>query len=134
MFTEYKSTRAKKAPEELASAKDWQPQGRRLYIPLDAKKYGMSVKHWTSEDGKKHHSIIWKQKPYAKLLLNNSKNAKDFAMLDVNTSAGIAIQADQENTKKFYISIPDGAMEAMPKAPCMLNYKQQGAKITLSAK
>lgn len=134
MFTEYKSTRAKKAPEELASAKDWQVNGRRLYIPLDAKKYGLSVRKWTDEDGKKRHKINWTQKPYAKLLLNNSKKAKDFAMLEINTSAGIAVQVDPANYKRVYISIPEGALGVFPKANAMLEYKQQGAKITLSAK
>lgn len=133
MFTEYKSTRAKKAPEDLASAKDWQPQGRRLYIPLDAKKYGMSVKKW-EEDGKKHHKITWKSKPYCKLLLNNSKNAKEFAMLEVNTSTGLAVQVDPANYKRCYISIPAGAMGVFPKANAMLEYKQDGAKITVCKK
>lgn len=133
MFTEYKSTRAKKAPEDLASAKDWQVNARRLYIPLDTKRYGLQVQKW-EEDGKKRHKITWKQKPYAKLLLNNSKGAKDFAMLEVNTSAGLAIQVDPANYKRVYVSIPAGAMGAFPKANAMLDYKQDGAKITLSAK
>lgn len=133
MFTEYKSTRAKKAPEDLASAKDWQVNARRLYLPLDAKKYGLSVQKW-EEDGKKRHKITWKQKPYAKLMLNQDKKAKAFAMLEVNTSAGIAIQVDPANYKRVYISIPAGAMGVFPKVNAMLDYKQEGAKITLSAK
>lgn len=134
MFVEYKSTRAKKAPEELASAKDWQVNARRLYIPLDTKAYGLQVKKWQEEDGRKRHAISWAKKPYAKLLLNNKPNAKDFAMLELNTSAGLAIQVDPADYKRCYISIPAGALEAFPKTNAMLKYKQDGAKITLSAK
>lgn len=133
MFTEYKSTRAKKAPEDLASAKDWQVNARRLYIPLDTKKYGLQVQKW-EEDGKKRHAITWKQKPFCKLLFNNKPNAKDFAMLEVNTSAGLAIQVDPANYKRVYISIPAGALEKMPKANAMLEYKRDGAKITVCKK
>ena len=134
MFTEYKSTRTRKAPEDLASAKDWQPQGRRLYIPLDPKKYGRYFSEWTDEDGRKHRQVIWKQKPYCKLLLNQDAKSKDFAQLQVNTDAGLAVQVDPSDHKRHYISIPKGALASLPDAPCMLNYKQQGAKITLSAK
>lgn len=133
MFTEYKSTRAKKAPEDLASAKDWQVNARRLYLPLDTKKYGLQVKKW-EEDGRKRHSITWKQKPFCKLLFNNKQNAKDFAMLEVNTSAGLAIQVDPANYKRVYISIPAGALDKMPKANAMLEYKRDGAKITVCKK
>ena len=133
MFTEYKSTRAKKAPEDLASAKDWQVNARRLYIPLDCKAYGLSVRKW-EEDGKKRHAITWAKKPYCKLLLNSKSGAKDFAQLQVNTDAGLAVQVDPANYKRVYISIPAGALEAFPKANAMLNFKQDGAKITLSAK
>lgn len=133
MFTEYKSTRAKKAPEDLASAKDWQVNARRLYIPLDCKKYGLAVKKW-EEAGKKRHAITWKQKPYCKLLLNNKSGAKDFAMLEVNTNAGLAVQVDPANYKRVYVSIPAGALEAFPKANAMLEYKQDGAKITVCKK
>lgn len=134
MFTEFKTTRTRKAPEDLASTKDWQPQGRRLYIKLDPSKYGRKFKTWTGEDGRKHSKVEWTQKPYCKLLLNQDPKAKDFAQLQVNTDAGIAVQVDPSDHKRHYISVPAGALASLPDAPCMLNYKQQGAKITLSAK
>ena len=132
-FTEYKTLRAKKAPEELASAKDWQVNARRLYIPLDTKKYGLQVQKW-EEEGKKRHKITWKQKPFCKLLFNNKQNAKDFAMLEVNTSAGLAIQVDPSDFKRVYVNIPAGSLDKMPKANTMLDFKQDGAKITVSKK
>ena len=119
MFTEYKPTRAKKAPEELEAGKTWQVNARRLYIPLDAKKYGLKVQKWT-EEGKKRHKITWTKKPFAKLMLNQDKKAKAIVRLDVNTSAGLAIQVDPADMGKFYVSIPEGAKSAMPKKSCML--------------
>lgn len=132
-FIEYKTTRARKPLEELESAKDWQAASRRLYLPLDAKKYGLQVKKWT-EDGKPRHSIVWKSKPYARLLLNNKKSAKDFAMLEVNTERGLAIQVDPANYKRCYVSIPKGALEQFPANSCMLEFKREGAKYTLAKK
>lgn len=134
MFVEYKTSRAKKAPEELEAGKTWQLNAKRLLVPLDAKKYGLSIKHWTDDAGKKHHSVDWREKPYCKLSLNSDKKAKAIAMLEVNTSKGLAIQANPANLKEFYISIPKGALEAFPKESCMLDMKQQGAKITVCVK
>lgn len=134
MFTEYKTTRTRKDPKDLASNKDWQPQGRRLYIKLDATKYGRKFRTWTGQDGRKHSKVEWTAKPYCKLLLNQDAGAKDFAQLQVNTDAGIAVQVDPSDHKRHYISVPAGALSKMPEVPCMLNYKQQGAKITLSVK
>lgn len=133
MFTEYKTTRTRKDPEDLASNKTWQVNARRLYIPLDVKKHGLSVKKWTDQDGKKHHSITWKEKPYCKLLLNSEKKGKTFAMLEVGKT-GLAVQVDPSDLKKCYVSIPKGAMEVFPEVNCMLDMKQQGAKITVSRK
>ncbi len=133
MFTEYKTTRAKKSPEDLASAKDWQPKARRLYIPLNLKDYGMNVVEG-EKNGKKTHSITWKSKPYCKLLLNNKQNAQDFAMLEINTDAGLAVQIDPANHKRCYISIPKGALKSFPKDNSMLKYKINGEKITISRK
>lgn len=118
-FIEYKTARVKKPQEELESGKTWQVKARRLYIPLQVKKYGLEVNNW-EEEGKKKHSITWKYKPYAKLLINDDKKAKAFVRLEVNTSAGLAIQVDPANHKRFYISIPEGAKKAFPKESCML--------------
>lgn len=135
MFTEYKSTRAKKAPEELEAGKSWQVNARRLIIPLDCKAYGLSVRKW-EEDGRKHHAITWKSKPYCKLLLNNKAGAKEFAQVRVNTEGkGLAVQVNPANLKECYISIPKGALEVFPQASCMLEYKRgKGMVYTLSAK
>lgn len=134
MFTEYTSTRARKAPEELEAGKSWQVNARRLIIPLDCKAYGLSVRKW-EEDGRKHHAISWKAKPYARLLLNNKAGAKEFAQVRVNTEGrGLAIQVDPADMNKFYVSIPKGALGAFPEASCMLNYKRNGATYTLSVK
>ena len=133
MFVEYKSTRAKKAPEELEASKTWQVNARRLIVPIDAKKYGLKVKQW-QEEGKKRHAITWAKKPYCKLLLNNDKKAKAIAMLEVNTGAGLAVQVNPAKLDECYISIPKGALEAFPKASCMLDLKQEGAKITVCKK
>lgn len=134
MFTEYTSTRARKAPEELEAGKSWQVNARRLIVPLDLKAYGLSVKKW-EEEGKKRHSITWKSKPYCKLLLNNKKGAKDFAQVQVNKEGkGLAVQVNPANFKECYISIPKGALESFPKSSCMLEYKRQGATYTLCAK
>lgn len=130
-FIEYKTKRAKKAPEDLASAKDWQVNARRLYLPLDLKKYGLDVSKW-EEDGKKHHAISWKHKPYCKLLLNSNKQAKEFCMLKVNTKAGLAVQVDPSNYSRCYVSIPKGALQVFPKANAMLEFKHKDDKITVS--
>lgn len=132
-FTEYKTLRAKKSPEELVSSKDFQRNARRLYLPIDTKQYGLSIQKW-EEEGKKKHKITWKNKPYAKLLLNNNKNAKDFVMIEMNTERGLAIQIDPSNFKKCYVSIPKGAMDHFPKQDANLEFKTQGAKITVSKK
>lgn len=132
-FTEYKTSRTRKNPEDLVSSKDFQINARRLYLPIDTKKYGLSIQKW-EEEGKKKHKITWKTKPYGRLLLNNNKKAKDFVMIDINTQKGIAIQVDPSNFKKCYISIPKGAMEVFPKEDAMLDFTQNGAKITVSKK
>lgn len=132
-FVEYQTSRTRKDPEALVSSKDFQINARRLYLPIDTKKYGLSIQKW-EEEGKKHHKIIWKTKPYAKLLLNNNKNAKDFVMLDINTQKGLSIQIDPSNFKKCYISIPKGALDHFPKEDANLEFKTQGAKITVSKK
>lgn len=130
-FVEYTTTRQKKSPEELESGKTWQVRARRLILPLDVQKYGLKVKKW-SEDGKSRHSITWKQKPYCKLLLNQDKKAKAIAMLEVNTSKGLAVQVNPAKLDECYISIPKGAMGVFPEESCMLDMKRQGAKITVS--
>lgn len=132
-FIEYKTTRAKKPLEELVASKEWQAKARRLYLPIDTKQYGLSIKKW-EEDGKKRHAITWKQKPYCKLLLNDKGNQKDFAMVEVNTQKGLAIQVDPSDFKKCYISIPKGALQAFPKGDARLEYKKQGSKITVTKK
>lgn len=132
-FVEYKTSRTKKAPEDLVSSKDFQINARRLYLPIDTKKYGLSIQKW-EEEGKKHHKITWKTKPFCRLLLNKDKKSKDFVMLDINTQKGIAIQVDPSDFKKCYISIPKGAMEIFPKQDAMLDFKEDGAKITVSKK
>lgn len=132
-FTEYQTSRTRKNPEDLVSSKDFQRNARRLYLPIDTKKYGLSIQKW-EEDGKKHHKITWKTKPFCKLLLNDNKKAKDFVMLDINTQKGIAIQIDPSNFKKCYVSIPKGALEFFPEEDANLEFKTQGAKITVSRK
>lgn len=139
MFIEYTSTRARKASEELEAGKSWQVNARRLIIPLDCKKYGLQVKEFEGVNSKgkkcKKHTITWKSKPYCKLLLNNKAGAKEFAQVQVNKEGrGLAVQVNPANLKECYISIPKGALEAFPKASCMLNYERQGATYTLSAK
>lgn len=131
-FIEYKTTRAKKPLEELEAGKTWQVNARRLYIPLEGKDYGLKVKEWEEQvvkNGKpatkKCHSITWKQKPYAKLLLNEDHKAQAILQLQVNTSAGLAIQVDPANLGKFYVSIPKGALARLPKASTMLDVDVQ---------
>lgn len=127
-FVEYQATRARKAPEALASAKDWQPAGRRLYLPLDVKAYGLGVRTWEGVNSKgkkcKKHAITWKAKPFARLLLNKQAGAKEFARVEVNTDAGLAVQVDPANFKRVYVSIPAGALDAFPADACMLEFKQ----------
>lgn len=114
-FVEYKTTRAKKPVEELEAGKIWQVNARRLYIPLDGKVYGLAIKDWTDGEGRKHHAVEWKHKPYAKLLLNSDRRAQAILQLQVNTSAGLAVQVDPANFGKFYVSVPKGALARLPK-------------------
>lgn len=130
-FVEFKTTRAKKPAEELEAGKTWQVNARRLYIPLDGKEYGLAVKEW-EEGGKKHHAITWKQKPYAKLLLNSDAKAKAILQLQVNTTGGLAIQVDPADFGKFYVSVPKGALANLPKVSAMLGVKVAGKAFTYS--
>ena len=135
MFAEYTTTRARKDPKDLASAKDWQPQARRLYITIKPADYGRARKEWTDQDGRKHKRWEWKQKPYCKLMLNQDPKAEKFAQLVLNTEGkGLAVQVDPADPKRHYVSVPKGALEALPEDACMLNYERKDGKITLSAK
>lgn len=141
MFTEYKTTRMRKPIEDLISSKDFQINSRRLYLPLNPKKYGLTIREWEEDilkngktTKKKHHQITWKNKPYCKLLLNNDKKSKNFLILDINTERGISIQTDPSDFNRFYISIPKGAMENFPKEDTNLEYKQEGNKLSIFKK
>ena len=129
-FVEYQTKRTKKAPEDLESGKTWQVNARRLIVPINTKDYGLSIKKWT-KDGKKHHSITWDKKPYAKLSLNQDKKDKHFGLLEINTQKGLAIQINPAKLDECYISIPKGALDYFPKSSCMLEMDKKGNKITL---
>lgn len=124
MFTLYQTTRAKKAPGELVAGKNWQPGSRRLYLPLDAKKHGLKIR----EEGGRH-KVEWASKPYARLYLGDGKQA--VAKLEIQGDDGIAVQVDPSDTRRFYVSIPKGALGVFPTEACDVTIAadKQGALI-----